>query len=325
MGLLKAGLIVMPELRVPFVIDDEGRLYSPATAEKTGNYACPACREPVIFKHGKVKIPHFAHKATVTCNQETVTHKIAKMLIQNAVRDWKLGKGKQPIIQRACQVCGVSINQPLPEKVDGAVLEFRLTDGSIVDVALTVREIAQAAVEIKVTHAVDEIKILRLSLPFIELNGDEVIRNPLVWKPIADKFKPLTCDNCKAAYVKFQAKAEQVAKVCGIELPTAYYRHGLCTCWKCKREIIVFAWPKNGIHDDSPPKIKPVPKTVQYRYSNTLNGKYWVNTCPYCQSIQGDFFLHRESDGPFFAVNIEEDYPTEFRKDMLKIAAHALL
>jgi hypothetical protein len=314
----------MPELRVPFAVDDEERLYNPTIAEKGKNYFCPACREPVIFKQGEIRTAHFAHKVSETCNQETITHKTAKLLIQKAVDEWKSGKSKSPTLQRACQICGTSISQLLPEKVDSAILEYRLADGSIADVALIVEDMAQAAIEIRVTHAVDEIKVNRLPVPFIELNGYEIIENPAVWKPITDNFKPLTCDQCKLTYSRFQAKVRQIAKASGLELPSTYYRHGFCKCWKCKREIVVFAWPKDGIHDNSAPKIKPPPSTVQYRYSKTAGNKYWVNTCPYCQSIQGDFFLYNEPDEPFFGLNCKEDSSTAFDRDMLKIAAYAV-
>lgn len=314
----------MPELRVPFAVDDEERLYNPTIAEKGKNYFCPACREPVIFKQGEIRTAHFAHKVSETCNQETITHKTAKLLIQKAVDEWKSGKSKSPTLQRACQICGTFISLPLPEKVDSAILEYRLVDGSIADVALIVDDMAQAAIEIRVTHAVNEIKANRLPVPFIELDGYEVIENPAVWKPITDNFKPLTCDQCKSTYSRFQAKVRQIAKASGLELPNTYYRYGFCKCWKCKREIVVFAWPKDGMHDNSAPKIKPPPGTVQYRYSKTAGDKYWVNTCPYCQSIQGDFFLYSEPDGSFFTVNCEEDSPTAFDRDMLKIAAYAV-
>jgi len=316
----------MPDLRVPFVIDSEDRLYSPVTAEKGKDYLCPVCRESVIFKQGEVRVAHFAHKVSDTCNQETITHKIAKMLIQKVVQEWKLGKSSQPMLQRTCQICDTPISQALPEKVDSTVLEYRLRDGLIVDVALMVGEIAQAAVEIRVTHAVDKIKTHRLSIPFIELNGYEIIENPFIWKPIIDNFKPLTCEECKLTYSKFQTKAKKIAKANNIELPTTYYRHGFCKCWKCKREIIVFAWPKDRMHDKSAPKVKPRPKTVQFSYSKTVGNKYWVNTCPYCECIQGDFYLHSDPNGPFFGVNLEEDdSPTAaaFAKDMIKIARYA--
>ncbi len=314
----------MPALRVPFAIDKEQKLYSPENAEKSKScYFCPSCNEPVIFRHGEIRIAHFAHRVSDTCNQETITHKTAKLLIQKVVQEWKAGKSNPPILKRACQACDSAVDQPLPEKVDNAVLECRLPDGSIVDVALMVGETAQAAVEIQVTHAVDEAKMGKLSVPFIELDGYEVIANPTAWIPITDDFKPFTCEECKRDGAKFQAKAKHIAQGTGIELPSAYYRYGLSRCWKCKHEIVVFAWPKNGMHDDNAPIVKPPPKTVQYRFSKTVDKKYWVNTCPRCQSVQGDFFLYGSPDGAFFGLSCEEDSPRAFERDMLRIAAYA--
>lgn len=314
---------VMSELRVPFAVDNEMRLFSPETAEKGRNFFCPACRASVILKKGEIKVAHFAHKTSDTCSQETITHKTAKLLVKKAVEVWKSGKGDCPTVQRVCQFCHTSTNQPLPEKVDSVDLEFRLEDGSIADVALLSGGVVQAVVEIRVTHAVDEIKANRLSVPFIELEGFKVIENSNVWEPTIDNFKPLTCDKCKSNRVKFQAKIEQVAKANNLELPKTYYRYGFCQCWRCKREIVVFAWPRGGSHDDSAPKMKARPRTVQYCFSKTIGRKYWANTCPYCQSIQGDFFLYHEPEGPFFGVSIDEDSPVTFNKDMMRISVYA--
>lgn len=215
------------------------------------------------------------------------------------------------------------MSNALPEKVDSAALEYRLVDGSIADVVLMVGDLAQAAVEIRVTHAVDEVKAKRLLIPFIELDGYDVIENPALWKPTIDNFNPFTCEHCKSNYVKFQAKARQIAKANNLEIPTEYYRYGFCKCWKCKREIIVFAWPKSGIHDESAPEVKPIPKNIQYRYSKSIGGKYWANACPYCHIIQGDFFLHMEPDSPLFGVACQENTPVAFARDMMRIARHA--
>src|SRR5690606_23854946 len=148
-------------------------------------------------------------------------------------------------------------------------VEYRLVDGSIADVALLVGETAEAAVEIRATHAVDEAKADRLPVLFIEVDGFEIIENPAVWKPIIDNFRPLICRKCKSTYLMFQAKMQRVAKANKIKLPAAYYRYGLCKCWKCKREIIVFAWPKDGLHDESAPRVEPIPRTIRYRFSKT--------------------------------------------------------
>ena len=315
----------MSELRIPLAFDEQGQLCSPTNAKKGENYFCPCCRKPVILKKGATRVAHFAHKANDTCNQETIIHKTAKLLIQKTINEWKSGKSDPPILQRSCQICGTSITQSLPEKVESAILEYRLADGSIADIALLVEGKARAAIEIKVTHSVDEPKSKRLPVPFIELDGYEVIENPVVWKPISDKFKPIICKNCKWTYLKFRKKAEKIAKISNLKLPKTYYRYGICRCWKCKREIIVFAWPKDGLHDNRAPKHKPIPRTIQYRFSKTIGSKYWVNICPHCQSIQGDFFLHHDPDGPFFGVSIEEDSQTAFERDMMKIAQYATL
>lgn len=313
----------MLELRIPFAIDDELKLCRPTTAEKSKNYFCPCCGEKVILKQGEIKTTHFAHKISDTCNQETITHKTAKLLVQKMVQDWKSGKSNPPNLARACHICHLPVSQLLPEKVDKAILEHRLSDGSIVDVALMVGDVAHAAVEIKVTHAVDGIKADKLQIPFIELDGYAVIDDPTIWKPIRDGFKPCTCEKCKQKYTKFMTKVKSIAQATGLELPSTYYRYGLCNCWKCERDIIVFAWPKEGMHDDMAPKVKPPPKTVQYRFSKTVGDKYWVNTCPYCHSIQGDFYLYSEPDGPFFALDCQEDSSLSFEQDMMAIAAYA--
>jgi len=108
-------------------------------------------------------------------------------------------------------------------------------------------------------------------------------------------------------------------------LPTGHYRYGIYKCWKCGKEILVFTWPEKDLFDKSGPKVKPVPKTIQYRYSDTVGGKYWANVCPYCGSIQGDHFLHMDSDGPFFGLGDDccEDTPDAFKRDLMKIASHA--
>lgn len=314
------------DLRVPLAVDREGRVHSPKNADKSREYFCPACQAPVILRQGQVLRAHFAHTASAICTQETIVHQTAKWLVQRSVSEWKEGRSTAPVLQRRCQICGSMVSQPLPDKVEKAVVEYRLVNGLIADIALFAGEELLAIVEINVTHAVDNMKadrLDRLAVPFIELDGQEVIENPAVWKPLTDRFKPITCKDCKAIYPEFQRKVREVAQSNGLDLPTNYYRYGLCRCWKCKREIIVFAWPKDGLFDNAAPNILPRPKTIQYRFSKTVGEKYWVNTCPFCQSIQGDFFLHCEPEGPFFGIDIEEDTTTSFESDLMRIAVRA--
>jgi hypothetical protein len=317
----------MTDLRVPLAVDREGRLHSPENADKSREYFCPACQASVILKQGQVRIAHFAHKASEICTQETIVHQTAKLLVQKSVSEWKEGRSTAPVLQRKCQICGSMVSQPLPDNVEKAVVEYRLVNGLIADIALLAGEELLAIVEIKVTHAVDDMKadrLDRLAVPFIELDGQEVIENPAVWKPLTDRFKPITCENCKAIYSEFQRKVREVAQSNGIDLPTKYYCYGLWRCWKCKREIIVFAGPTNGL---SAPNILPRPKTIRYGFSKITGEKYWVNTCPFCQSvqsIQGDYFLYCDpNNSPFSGIDIKEDTLTSLESDLMRIAVHA--
>ena len=193
------------KLRVPFAFDDEEKLHDPQTAERGKHYFCPACRDAVILRKGEIKTAHFAHKASETCNQETILHKTSKQLIVDVISDWKSGKIDAPISKRTCEICRKSTDQPLPDKVESAILEYRMSDGFVVDVALMVENEPTAAIEIRVSHAIDEEKAQLLSVPFIELDGQKVVENSIVFEPIRDRFQPLTCTTCKQAEARYLA------------------------------------------------------------------------------------------------------------------------
>lgn len=310
-------------LQIPFALDLTDQLCDPTTADRGNDYRCPVCKERVILKRGKIKVPHFAHKINEICNPETVTHQAAKLLIQQVVQDWKLGKCSSPIVKRKCDKCGNTTDQKLPESVDGATLEYRLSDGLVADIALTINKQAHALLEIRVTHPVDAEKLEKISLPFIEMDGFEVLKDPMVWTPVVDKFDPFRCRNCDSIIRRFEDRIIQIARDNKIDIPKAYYRHGFCNCWKCHREIIVFAWPKSEDLEFGIPTVRPVPRTIQFRYSKTVGHQYWANTCPYCNSLQGDYYMDSEPEAPFFGIIIEEDSQSAFDDDLRKIALHA--
>lgn len=69
---------------------------------------------------------------------------------------------------------------------------------------------------------------------------------------------------------------------------------------------------------------KRVP-TYKLKFSKTVKGKYYANTCPACGVLSGDFFLQDEPGAPFFPTNEEEAstlYITEIPlNDAVKINA----
>lgn len=72
-------------------IDKANNKYIPANkADKSREYICCECKQPVIFKKGKIKKPHFAHKSETTCRYysgenhgESEIHKEAKSYLKD--------------------------------------------------------------------------------------------------------------------------------------------------------------------------------------------------------------------------------------------------
>jgi len=92
-------------------------------------------------------------------------------------------------------------------------------------------------------------------------------------------------------------------------------------CWKCKKSTTVISirlFNSIGRFEiDYKPKIlygvNDVPSTllkkIQERfgfykmiYNHTQKQKLIANTCEFCGSLQGDFYLYDEPDGPFFNI-----------------------
>ncbi|MBU9789716.1 competence protein CoiA [Lentilactobacillus sp. IMAU92037] len=54
-----------------------------------GDFICPCCRQPVIYKHGQYRIPHFSHKSKLDCvgfsENESQTHLKGKLMFKQQV------------------------------------------------------------------------------------------------------------------------------------------------------------------------------------------------------------------------------------------------
>lgn len=310
----------MTEIKIAYAFDDEDNLIGIAEAERGQKVFCPLCKNPVIVRKGNIRIHHFAHKVSDICTQETITHKVAKLLIQKTIEDWKKGRTQAPVFLRSCQYCYSREAQPIPKKVERADLEVRLADGFIVDVALMAENVPIAAIEIRVTHAVSEEKEEGLSIPYIEVDGFEVIENPRNLIPETDTFNPFTCKECKQRLNKFIQKAKRIAEATKIQLPDSYYRYGITKCWSCKKKILVFAWPGQAELGSAKPVEKPKPHTIQYRKSKLADKEYWVNSCPYCSMIQGDVFLYHKYFSPFFNFECGKNNPSDYYTDMMHLS-----
>lgn len=311
---------MMNELRIPLALDEHARIVSPEAASKDFKYFCPSCGDLLVLKKGEIKQAHFSHKASDACSQETVIHKLAKSLIVQVIRDWKEKRGDAPTIERKCPECGSYTVQKIPERVEGAIEERKLDSGYIADVAILFNQDVIAVVEVKVCHAVDEIKKTNIGIPFIEVLGEDVINQPLKWKPITDQFNKFKCRKCEKAIVEYQSKIQSISQQTQVSIPEMYFRTAYNDCWKCGKEILIFVWPGDSMHSHKLPTDIERPETIQFRYSKMAGTKYWANTCPYCNSIQGDFFLYSEPDSPLFGFSCSGNTEEEFKSDIKSLS-----
>ncbi len=182
--------------RIPVARDGHQRLVPPEEAKKRAVYTCPACGGVVDLHAGAKKVRHFHHRAGA-CAPETVLHLGAKELVVRAVEAWREG-GAPPVFARRCahEGCEATTRQKMPSKIRRAVAEHRVASGHVVDVALLgAGDLVVAAIEVHVTHAVDEAKARELGVPWIEVEAADVCASMgRVLAPTRDRFLPWLCD-----------------------------------------------------------------------------------------------------------------------------------
>ncbi len=252
---------------VPAGVDSRGRLVRPSHASKMEDYRCPSCKDPLIFKAGPIRVRHFAHEKSGTCTSETVTHHAAKLLIVQQIND-----GPRLQIRRKCRACFNHRPQTLDSAVDSAQVELRLANGRVVDVGLLSQGKPVMAIEVLVTH-----KAADMGLPWIEVQGKAVLKNPELLHPCKDRFPSFRCADCSAG---LEARMAAVRER-GIDLPPSPpYVYALHPCFKCRKDMVVYA--RDGRQPDRDDR--------------------WQNICPSCSTRLADFYLFGSSKSPFFGL-----------------------
>ena len=308
---------------VPYALSREGRLTSAQNGIKEYEYRCPGCLYPLILRTGRTRRSHFAHKGSSSCAAESAVHKTAKLLIVQTITDWKTGCGPAPRIHRSCpkakeHVINIAY---LPSTIERAVEEVMVGQARRVDVGLMVGTEVAAAIEVLVSHPVDQVKGAEIGVPWIEVDGQAILGQPLDWKPTQDHFGPLRkCEPCAAeerAHEKELRQAAERARAvlkerslfalkvaydCRLRLgPAPPYSFGLRRCPRCSEFTPVAIWESKHSNPNAPP---PEPRPILLRYVRSpCNGNaQWVNICFTCGETQSDYFLETSPDSPFFGI-----------------------
>lgn len=169
------------DLRVPFGYRD-GRMWAAATVLKGIACACecPACGHPLVAKakDSRVRRAHFAHHRRSGCSGgfETAIHKMAKQLIRDRLEvrlpawDGDLDMPNPPVLadDAGQYMAGRRVEFPERKAVLQSVrLEEHQTD-YIPDIAAD-DEFGRLFIEIRVTHAVDTDKRLKIQSEGVRL------------------------------------------------------------------------------------------------------------------------------------------------------------
>lgn len=280
-------------------------------------YSCPGCGGDLLVYDGPIRAKHYRHRAEQSCGGEGALHRAARRLVVAVVSRWRRGLGSCPVLVQACPGCHRPVQTPLrcPRWVV-PVMERRIEGGHRADVALLDEQRLVLAVEIRVTHAVDAEKyrsLEGLGLPWVELDGEALLREPLRWPVLQGAQTGRACrPECelpalrerlrRAAQRDRFAVLEWISRETRTRLPPPPWEAAPAVCWRCEHPILVFRWPGHAPWSDRPPP-NPHPKTIHRSFSRWAGRWYWANTCPYCDHIQSDRALYLLPDGPFFTLS----------------------
>lgn len=309
------------ELLVPYGQSPEGRLVSATDATHETTYCCPDCLSPLVLHAGQLVVRHFAHKSSGPCTSETIAHKTAKRLLVQVISEYSSASRTQKIsIVCNCKHCKKPTSISLPLNSFSIAIEEHRIGSFVCDVMAFRGSTPVLGIEVLVTHAVDEKKGFELQTPWVELTATEVLENPYFWRPTASRLKPVACADCKNHADKLKGISERWSQPLHEparfrDSPKNSYLAAIECCWKCKNEILVYWWDAVPFATKEPPA--PKPKTIQYRHSKTFGGSYWANTCPNCNSIQGDNFLFLQENNLFRDLPLREGPETRAHRSRI--------
>lgn len=180
---------------------------------------CPICNHPVTMKLGKIRVYHIAHQPDDPCvatNPETALHLNTKFYIAEQLR-----QTNKLFINDRCKNCQTVRSQLKFSGWNQVGVERTIGDPYRPDVVLLVEGQPVGAIEVFVTHEVDEKKARYYDLrqiEWIEVVGEETFYDgPLAWT--ADKPMPFyrthpplkvwQCSTCQREDQELKAQQER--------------------------------------------------------------------------------------------------------------------
>lgn len=220
-------------------IDVDTNMYViPNRAAKGRKYACAECQQPVVFRSGDIRAPHFAHfNPNIKCRfynnspGESETHKHAKLVLQNWLTE------KTPIVfYWQCQnqtdfgTCGTNDDdtEHSIQYVDGdkVVIEYRDPTGKyIADVAIINNDAVRYVIE--VAHSHKTLTTCRPE-PWFEVKTSDILE--------AERCnygsKTVHLENCRIHDTRYCANCRVKKEHWVSAIPILKWKHGQERGWK---------------------------------------------------------------------------------------------
>lgn len=169
---------------------------------------CPLCQLPVVLKLGTIKIHHYAHAREGSCAAslpETALHLNTKFHFYRQLQE---AEERHLFIDQECERCHQEMRRHVwVQNWDEVKVEYRM-NGARPDIALLVRGRVVGALEILVSHAVDERKAayfgqqeiawleIPASTPLYEEPTAWRVTAPLPIRPHTMPYPPWMCSAC---------------------------------------------------------------------------------------------------------------------------------
>ncbi|MGB5069660.1 MAG: hypothetical protein WBO28_01800 [Flavobacteriales bacterium] len=138
---------------------DQGQIVYAKNAVRKGKYACPDCKEQLIFRRSDdltkkgAKRPHFAHvSGTSVCTPETILHEAFKKSIHDRLKE-AIAEGKTVPIQWTCTHCHQVHERDLVSTAVAVEMEYDMKTARADVSLINKKNETVAAIEVVVTHA----------------------------------------------------------------------------------------------------------------------------------------------------------------------------
>lgn len=115
----------MTNSKIQQAFDNDGNVVMVHDAIRLRHYICPDCGEELTFRHGQIRIPHFAHiggNGNHSCSNESTLHEVFKKRTAELIKGC-IEEGKQINISWTCKDCKMTYSGNLLSKAKSVEIE----------------------------------------------------------------------------------------------------------------------------------------------------------------------------------------------------------